>query len=200
MCLRLQCVLLFLSLQKLQISDSPMHLSQATQDFILHWGEMGTKWGVNRSVAQIHALLHVSPDPMTAEDICEHLNLARSNVSTALKELQALGVVKPSRQLGDRRDHFSSIRDMFDLVNAVVESRRAREFAPTLAALQEVSRAAETDGTSHQIQERLKETLDTMQMFDGWYSEISRLPRGTQLALLKLGSKIARFLPKGKST
>ena len=100
-----------------------MKLTQATQDFILHWGEMGAKWGVNRSVAQIHALLHISPDPMTADEICEVLNLARSNVSNGLKELQAWKLVKVSRQLGDRRDHFTSIRDMFDLVNVVIEGR-----------------------------------------------------------------------------
>lgn len=176
-----------------------MHLSPAMQDFILHWGEMGTKWGVNRSVAQIHALLHIAPDPMTAEDICDTLNLARSNVSTALKELQAMNIVKATRQLGDRRDHFTSIRDMFDLVNAVVASRRAREFAPTLTALHQVSTEARADGTPDHVQTRLDETLATMQMFDDWYSEISRIPRGTQLTLLKLGAKIARFLPKGKT-
>ncbi|UYV38184.1 MarR family transcriptional regulator [Rhodobacteraceae bacterium D3-12] len=176
-----------------------MHLSPAMQDFILHWGEMGTKWGVNRSVAQIHALLHIAPDPMTAEDICDTLNLARSNVSTALKELQSMDIVKPTRKLGDRRDHFTSIRDMFDLVNAVVASRRAREFSPTLAALHHVSADAKTDGTPDHVQTRLDETLATMQMFDDWYSEISRIPRGTQLTLLKLGAKIARFLPGSKS-
>jgi len=176
-----------------------MHLTPAMQDFILHWGEMGAKWGVNRSVAQIHALLHIAPNAMTADDICDTLNLARSNVSTALKELQSLGIVKGSRQLGDRRDHFTSVRDMFDLVTIVVESRRAREFVPTLTALGQVAQDAEHDGTPAHVQDRFKETLETMQMFDNWYTEISRVPRGTQLTLLKLGAKIARFLPKGKS-
>ncbi len=176
-----------------------MHLTPAMQDFILHWGEMGTKWGVNRSVAQIHALLHIAPEPMTAEDICETLNLARSNVSTALKELQGWKLVKPSRQLGDRRDHFTSVRDMFDLVNTVVEGRREREYTPTLIALREVAAAAEADGTPAQVKARFAETLETMQMFDDWYAEMACLPRTTQLTLLKLGAKIARFLPKGKS-
>jgi len=140
-----------------------MHLTQAMQDFILHWGEMGTKWGVNRSVAQIHALLHIAPDPMTAEDICEALNLARSNVSTGIKELQSWKLVKVSRRLGDRRDHFTSVRDMFDLVTVVVEGRRAREFAPTLAALHEVAKEAREDGTPPVIRARIDETLNTMQ-------------------------------------
>ncbi|MGB7317786.1 MAG: MarR family transcriptional regulator, partial [Planktotalea sp.] len=142
-----------------------MNLSQAMQDFILHWGDMGAKWGVNRSVAQIHALLHISPDPMTAEDICDTLNLARSNVSNGLKELQSWGLVKSQRQLGDRRDHFTSVRDMFDLVTTVVEGRRAREFTPTLAALRDVQKAAQDDGTSKKVTQRIDETLETMQMF-----------------------------------
>lgn len=174
-----------------------MKLTPAIQEFILHWGDMGAKWGVNRSVAQIHALLHISPKPLTADDICETLGLARSNVSNGLKELQAWKLVKASRQLGDRRDHFTSIRDMFDLVTAVVEGRREREFTPTLGALEAVKNAAAKDGTPTEIQARMTETLETMQMFDTWYSDVARLPRGVQLTVLKLGSKIARFLPKG---
>lgn len=172
-----------------------MQLTPAMQNFILHWGEMGSKWGVNRSVAQIHALLHISSDPLTAEDICETLNLARSNVSNGLKELQAQGLVKSSRQLGDRRDHFTSIRDMFDLVDAVITARREREFAPTLRALDEVMKEAEEDQTPQKIKQRMGETLRVMRLFDDWYMDFSRLPRSVHLAVLKLGSKVARFLP-----
>ena len=175
-----------------------MPLSPATQNFILHWGEMGAKWGVNRSVAQIHALLHVSPDPLTAEEISETLNLARSNVSNGLKELQSWKLVKVSRKLGDRRDHFTSVRDMFDLVNVVIEGRREREYAPTLAALKDVAAEAETDGTPKAVRGRIRETLETMQMFDDWYRDVSQLPRSVQLSVLKLGGRIARFLPKGR--
>ncbi|MEM6594799.1 MAG: MarR family transcriptional regulator [Pseudomonadota bacterium] len=175
-----------------------MRLTQSVQDFILHWGDMGARWGTNRSVAQIHALLHISPDPMTADEICEVLNLARSNVSNGLKELQSLKLVSSQRKLGDRRDHFTSIRDMFDLTRTVIESRRAREYAPTVEALQSVVSAAEGDGTETEVRARMSETLDTMEMFDAWYKEVRDLPRGTQLAVLKLGAKIARFLPKSK--
>lgn len=174
-----------------------MHLTPAMQNFILHWGEMGTKWGVNRSVAQIHALLHITPNPMTAEDIAETLTLARSNVSTGLKELQTWKLVKTTRALGDRRDHFTSIQDMFDLANVVIEGRREREFAPTIAALRAVEAESQTDATPAHVQARISETLTTMQMFDDWYRDISRLPRGVQLAAMKLGGRIARFLPKG---
>ncbi len=176
-----------------------MQLTKSMQDFILHWGEMGAKWGVNRSVAQIHALLHLPPEPMTADEICDTLGLARSNVSTGLKELQGWKLVKASRQLGDRRDHFHSVRDMFDLVNTVVEGRREREYVPTMEALEEVAREAEEDGTPDHIRTRYAETLETMRQFDAWYAEIASLPRGTQMALLKMGARIARFLPKGSS-
>ena len=174
-----------------------MLLTPAMQDFILHWGEMGAKWGVNRSVAQIHALLHIAPDPLDAEEICDTLGLARSNVSTGLKELQGWKLVKSSRALGDRRDVFTSVQDMFDLSRVVIEGRREREFVPTIAALREVAKAAEGDATPDHVKTRMQETLQTMQMFDDWYRDVSGLPRGVQLLAMKLGAKIARFLPKG---
>ena len=176
-----------------------MNLTPAMKDFILHWGEMGDKWGVNRSVAQIHALLHISPEPMSQEEICETLNLARSNVSNALKELQGWQLVTARRELGDRKDRYTSIRDMFDLVSTVVASRREREYAPTLAALKKVADEAKSDGTGPKVQTRIDETLKTMQMFDDWYQDVNRLPRSVQHALLKLGAGIARFIPGGKS-
>ncbi len=172
-----------------------MKLSPAMQDFILHWGDMGAKWGTNRSVAQIHALLHLSPNPLTADEICEALALARSNVSTGLKELQAYGVVKTSRQLGERKDRFHSIRDMMDLVHAVVASRREKEFLPTLEALQQVGKDARTDETPAEIRARMAETLETMEMFDTWYRDVSRLPKKVQLKLIRMGAKLARLIP-----
>ena len=174
-----------------------MDLTPAMQNFILHWGEMGAKWGTNRSVAQIHALLHISPKPLTAEEICDTLNLARSNVSNGLKELQSLKMVQSKRELGDRRDHFTSIRDMFDLTRTVIETRREREYAPTVAALETVSTEAQEDGTPKDVQERINDTLKTMKMFDDWYGDVKNLPRSVQLAVIKLGGRIARFLPKG---
>ena len=114
------------------------------------------------------------------------MNLARSNVSNGLKELQAWKLVKVSRQLGDRRDHFTSVRDMFDLVTVVIEGRREREYAPTLAALKAVAEEAETDGTPKKVRGRIRETLETMQLFDDWYRDVSRLPRAVQLSAVKL--------------
>lgn len=168
------------------------------QDFILHWGDMGAKWGTNRSVAQVHALLHISPDPLTAEEISETLGLARSNVSTALKELQGWKLVKTSRQLGDRRDHFTSVRDMFELVKVVIEGRREREYEPTLEAMKEVLHNTEDDTTPKAVRKRMEETLQTMELFDSWYRDVSKLPTSVQKVALRLGAQIARFLPKGE--
>ncbi len=173
-----------------------MQLTPAMRGFILHWGEMGAKWGTNRSVAQIHALLHLSPKPLPAEEIAETLGIARSNVSTGLKELQGWKLVSVERSLGDRRDHFTSVRDMFDLVNAVVSARREREYAPTVAALQKVAAEAKSDGTPADVRERISSTLRTMEMFDKWYQDVARLPRAVQVGALKLGAGIARFIPK----
>lgn len=175
-----------------------MKLTQAMQDFILHWGEMGAKWGTNRSVAQIHALLHVMDRPLTADEIADTLNLARSNVSTALKELQSLGLVSARRELGDRRDHFTSIRDMYELVMVVIRERREREYAPTLAALKRVAAEAKEDGTPKPNRKRINETLETMQLFDDWYQDVMRLPQSVHRMALKMGAKITRFLPKSE--
>ena len=173
-----------------------MQLTPAMQDFILHWGEMGSRWGTNRSVAQIHALLHVATRPLTAEEIAETLGIARSNVSTGLKELQSYGLVSSERKLGDRRDHFTSIRDTFDLATAVIQARREREFAPTLAALERVLDEAGRDGTPPENRARIEDTLKTMRSFDGWYADVARLPRAVQMAAIRLGDHVARFLPK----
>lgn len=175
-----------------------MHLTPAMQDFILHWGEMGARWGVNRSVAQVHALLHLSPKPLPADEIAEALGIARSNASNALKELQAWKLVRVSRKLGDRRDHFTSVEDMFDLVRTVVEGRRAREYTPTVDAVRGVLDQAEADGeTPPEVVKRLRETLEVMEMFDRWYADIAKLPRGSQTTLLRMGAGLARLLPKG---
>lgn len=175
-----------------------MQLSEPMREFILHWGEMGTRWGMNRSVAQVHALLHLSPNPLPADEICETLGLARSNVSNAIKELQGWNLVRVQRQLGDRRDHFMSERDLLEVVRLVVEGRRTREILPTMSAVQQARDAASADlETPDQVTDRMTETLETINLLDRWYSDIAALPRPTQLALVRLGAGIARFLPKG---
>ncbi|WP_375174825.1 GbsR/MarR family transcriptional regulator [Pseudooceanicola sp.] len=171
-----------------------MQLTPSMQAFVLHWGDMGSKWGLNRSVAQIHALLHLSPDPLTAEQIATTLNLARSNISTGLKELGAWNLIRTSRQLGDRSEYYTSLGDIFDLVEAVIAARREREFAPTLTALRDIQGSAEGDDTPAEVKARIAETVEAMQQLDRWYDSIATLPRALQLTLLKTGAKIADLL------
>src|SRR5690349_25023537 len=114
-----------------------MPLTPVEQRFILHWGEMGTRWGINRTVAQIHALLFISPHPLHAEEIADTLAVARSNVSTSLRELQGWGIVRVAHVLGDRRDHFESVKDVWEIFRIVSEERKRREIDPTLRVLAE---------------------------------------------------------------
>src|SRR5262249_48071442 len=117
-------------------------LTPIQKKFILHWGEMGTRWGINRTVAQIHALLFLSPRPLNAEEIASTLAVARSNVSTSLRELQGWGIVRVTHLLGDRRDHFESMKDVWEMFRVIVDERRKREAAPTLAMLRDAMNEA----------------------------------------------------------
>src|SRR5579864_6394498 len=114
-----------------------MKLSPVQQKFVLHWGEMGTRWGINRTVAQIHALLYLSPKPLDAEEIADTLGVARSNVSNSLKELQSWKIVKVVHVMGDRRDHFESLHDTWTLFQTIMDERKRREIDPTVAVLRQ---------------------------------------------------------------
>src|ERR1051325_7771851 len=130
-------------------------LSAVEQKFVLHWGEMGARWGINRTVAQIHALLFISPRPLNADDIVDALGVARSNVSTSLKELQGWGIVKLTHVLGDKRDHFESLKDVWELFRIVMDERKKREFDPTMRVLREcIAEAAKDKSTGPYAQER----------------------------------------------
>src|SRR5512146_2492959 len=131
-----------------------MKLGAVQQKFILHWGEMGTRWGINRTVAQIHALLFISPNPLNAEDIAETLSVARSNVSTSLKELQSWRIVKLVHVLGDKRDHFETMRDVWEMFRIVLDERKRREIDPTVALLEEcIAEAAKATDTDKYTEE-----------------------------------------------
>ena len=174
-----------------------MQLTQATERYILHWGEMGTRWGVNRSVAQVHALLYLSPKPIPADEIVETLSIARSNVSTSLKELQGWGLVQLTHILGDRRDHFESKKDLWDLLMIIVEERKRREIDPTLTMLREcVAEAREDKEIDPEIRKRIQTTLEFVESMTSWYDQVKRIPKPTLVALVKLGDKIVRFIRK----
>jgi DNA-binding transcriptional regulator GbsR (MarR family) len=168
-------------------------------EFILHWGEMGTHWGANRSVAQVHALLYLSDKPLDAETICESLDLARSNVSTALKELQGFGIVRRTHVAGDRRDHFVAETELWDMFMAITAERKRREIDPTIAKLAELKErmAANTDLPDH-VRDRIGRMHDFIGTLTTWYGQVRGLKKSTLIALMKLGAKVARFIPGGK--
>lgn len=174
-----------------------MKLTPVMEKFIVHWGEMGTRWGVNRTVAQIHALLYLSPKPLNAEEISTTLGAARSNVSTSLKELMSWGLVKVSHVLGDRRDHFESMKDIWDIFNCVVEERKKREIDPTLTLLRQCElEAADDTETPDEVKQRIKNMTEFLETLTTWYGQMSGIPRSALVKLMKLGSTITRFLGK----
>ncbi|HUN46735.1 MAG TPA: MarR family transcriptional regulator [Stellaceae bacterium] len=172
-----------------------MRLTPTMERYVLHWGEMGARWGVNRSVAQIHALLYLSPAPLTAEEIADTLALARSNVSTSIRELQGWGLVTLTHLLGDRRDHFEAKKDLWELLLTIVEERKRREIDPTLTMLRQcVLDAGEDKETPAEVKARIERMLTFMETLSDWYVQVSRLPKSTLVALMKMGAKVGRFI------
>ncbi len=174
-----------------------MQLTSSMERFILHWGEMGTRWGINRSVAQVHALLYLSPQPLNAEEIAETLVLARSNVSTSLKELQSWGLIKITHVVvGDRRDYFEALKDVQEMFNLVVEGRRQREIDPTLTLLRDLSVGADNDSeTDPEVKKRIIDMLEFLEIMTSWYDKLRKLPNQTLMQLVKLGDSVVRLLP-----
>ena len=170
-----------------------MKLSAVQQKFILHWGEMGTRWGINRSVAQIHALLYLSPRPLNAEEIAEVLDVARSNVSTSLKELQAWRIVKLVHVMGDHRDHFESMSDVWEMFRLVLDERKRREVDPTLAMLQECLADAEKGADKH-TENRLRELHCFFSTTSAWYSQLAKWPTSALAKMSNLGEKALKVL------
>jgi DNA-binding transcriptional regulator GbsR (MarR family) len=172
-----------------------VELTPAQQRFILHWGEMSSHWGINRSAAQVHALLYLSEEPLNAEQIAERLALARSNVSTSLRELRAWGVVQVVHRLGDRRDYFQSVSDVWEMFLTILEQRKQREIDPTLAMLRGC--VAEQQGAAEQntyITNRMREMLDLLELVASGYEQIKRLSPTTQRRVLQLGSRLERIV------
>jgi len=172
-----------------------MRLSPVTTQFILHWGEMGTRWGINRTVAQVHALLYLSPKPLNAEEIAETLAVARSNVSTSLRELVSWGVVRPVHLLGDRREHFEAMKDVWEMARVILDVRKRREIDPTVTVLRECVRELKGDERADAyILQRLLDMLALVETLTTLYDELQGLPAGTVRGLVKLRGKLRRVL------
>jgi DNA-binding transcriptional regulator GbsR (MarR family) len=173
------------------------NLTRVQEKFILHWGKMGAQWGINRTVAQVHALLYISPKPLNAEQITETLSVARSNVSTSLWELQSWGIIKVVNVLGDRRDHYESIEDVWELFRVVLDERKRREVDPTLALLRECVAEAEKSKADQHTRERLSELLNFFETMSAWYGQIRKLPTAAVIKFVKLGEKAIKMLGLG---
>jgi len=171
-------------------------LSPMQQKFILHWGEMGTRWGINRTVAQIHALLYLSPKPLNADDLVETLGVARSNVSTSLKELQGWGIVKLVHVMGDKRDHFESMKDAWEMFRVVLDERKRREIDPTLRLLRECL-AEQGKGADPCTRERLRALQDFFETTTAWYLQVRRWPTAALVKFVKLGDRVRRAIGLG---
>ena len=174
-----------------------MKISPATEKYILHWGEMGTRWGTNRTVAQIQALLYLSPKPLRADQIVDLLSVARSNVSTSIRELQSYGLVRMIHLLGDRRDYFESIDDVWELFRVIIEQRKQRELNPTLTMLRQcVSEVEQESQTDDITKERIRNMLEFIDSTNTWYEKISSIPTSTLQKLMKLGTTITKLVSK----
>jgi DNA-binding transcriptional regulator GbsR (MarR family) len=175
--------------------DKKPALTPLEQKFILHWGEMGAKWGINRTVAQIHALLFLSEKPLHAEDIAARLNVARSNVSNSLRELQGWGIVKVVHILGDRRDHFESMKDVWEMFRIIVDERKKREADPVLAMLRDAVVEAKKPGAADAYtRERLADMLQFFELMTNWTEQTRKLPTPAIVRMVKMGDKLARLL------
>ena len=174
-----------------------MQLTPAVEKYVLHWGEMGTRWGTNRTVAQIQALLYLSPEPMRADEICELLSVARSHVSTSIRELQSYGLVRMTHVLGDRRDYFESIHDVWELFRVIIEQRKQRELNPTLSMLRSCAAEVETESDTDPVtRERIRNMLEFVESTSDWYEQIRDIPTSTLTKLMKLGKGITRLVKK----
>ena len=172
-----------------------MKLTPTMQKFILHWGEMGWRWGINRSVAQVHALLMLSPKPLAADEICTTLDVARSNVSTSLKELQGWGLIRVVHVFGDRREHFETLKDAWEMFLIILRERKKRELDPTLAALRECATEAEgSKADSEHTARRLNELIAFMELTTAWAEKAQGLSPAAAKRLATLGEKVFRLV------
>jgi DNA-binding transcriptional regulator GbsR (MarR family) len=176
------------------MAEQKSTLTAIQQKFVLHWGEMGAKWGINRTVAQIHALLYLSDRPLHAEDIATTLGVARSNVSNSLRELQGWGIVKVTHILGDRRDHFESMKDVWEMFRIIVDERKKREADPVLNMLREAVVDAKKPGAADAYtRERLADMLQFFEQVAGWAEQTRKLPTPAVIRMVKMGDKVAKM-------
>lgn len=178
--------------------DNTPELPASVQRFVLQWGDLGGQWGVNRSVAQIHALLYLSERPLTAEEIAETLRMARSNVSNSIKELLGWKLIRRVPVMGDRRDHFEAETDIWEMVTRIAEGRKEREIDPAAAALRACLEEAKADPRISPVaMKRLAGMLEFVETINRWYEQMLRVPQSKLTSLIRMGSKVVNILTPG---
>jgi DNA-binding transcriptional regulator GbsR (MarR family) len=191
--------------ERSDIAEQPVELTPAAKKFVLHWGEMGHAWGINRTMAQVHALLFVAPEALDAEEISRLLDVSRSNVSTSLRELITWGVVRRVHIIGDRRDRFEALKDVMDTFRVIMAERKRREMDPTIALLEHCVQEAKSGGSSESYTRgQLEKMLEFTRMVTFWYSQIDRLSTPALQRMFRAGAKIAKLFgappePAGKA-
>ena len=183
-----------------EITDESAMLPTAVQQFVLHWGEMGGQWGVNRSVAQIHALLYLSDRPLNAEEISDTLRIARSNTSNSLKELLGWKLIRRVPVMGERRDHYEAEVDLMQMLTRIAQGRKEREIDPAVAALRICTDEAKADPRISRVaRERIAAMHDFVVTVDDWYQQMIAIPPNRLMLLIKMGKRVLSFLPGGRS-
>lgn len=170
-----------------------MTLTAAQQSFILHFGEMGSRWGINRTVGQIYALLYLSEDPLNAEQISTALGFSRSNISMGLKELDSWRLIRQQHLPNDRRDYFSTPEDIWEILRILAEERRKREVEPTLSMLRDVLMTPPKGEQGDYAHQRMQEMYDLIEMLTNWHTDIKQIETTRLIQLLKLGAKIYKL-------
>lgn len=171
-----------------------MQLSALQQDFVLHFGEMGSRWGINRTVGQIYAVLFLADRPLNADDIVSRLGVSRSNVSMGLKELQSWELVRLQHLPDDRRDYFTTPDDMWEIVRTLIEQRKKREIDPTLTKLRDLSLQTPDSDADRYAHGKMTELRELIELLTGWYDDVNRLETERLIQLLKLGATISGFV------
>ncbi|MBX3607532.1 MAG: GbsR/MarR family transcriptional regulator [Piscinibacter sp.] len=172
-------------------------LSPLVRSFVGHFGEMGSRWGINRTVGQIYALIYVAPEPLHADAIAERLEFSRSNVSMGLKELQAWRLVRLRHFSGDRREYFEAPGDAWEVFRTLAEERRRREIEPTLSMLRNALLEEPADAADRIALDRMRGMHDLIELMTTWFDEVQRLDAATLSRLMKMGSKVQRLLELG---
>jgi len=176
-----------------------MKLSPIAERFVLHWGEMGSRWGMNRTVGQIHGLLYLSDSPLHAEEICDTLGIARSNVSTSLKELTDWGLVRVAHVMGDRRDHFEALHDIWEILRVIAAGRRRREIDPTLTMLRNILLDPSFEKEDKITKVRMRQVRDFLETGVSWLDEMQRMHPETLMKIMKLGSRIQSYVKRART-